>query len=46
MLSQSQGIIHVLYNPRACACLLSPVRLFETPWTTALQAPVHGILQA
>ena len=46
VLSESQGILHVLHNPCVCVGLLSHVRLFPTPWTAALQAPVHGILQA
>ena len=30
-----------------CAYLLSPVQLFETPWSVARQAPLSmGILQA
>ena len=28
------------------ACVPSHVKLFATPWTTALRVPVHGIFQA
>ena len=39
----------ILYDCLHCACMLSPVQLFATPWTVVCQAPLsmgYGILQA